>query len=88
MSDLTTFRDHCRQMADAIHKPECRLWVERPGIFHPSGDWKYPSPECVGCISDADRALFALLAAEVDDYLAPQPDLFGAESIEPTTVRS
>lgn len=81
MSDLSNFRDHCAAMAVAEHKPECRLWVQRPGRW---ADWEHPSPECGGCVTDSDRALFALLAAEVDDYLAPQPDLFGGESTEPT----
>jgi hypothetical protein len=33
---------------------------------------------------DADRALFAQMAGEVDDYLAPQVDLFGEGATEPT----
>lgn len=79
MSDLTKFRDHCRVMAAAVHSPECK--GERPGIFYPIT--VRPDPECGGCVTDADRALFALLAAEVDDYLAPQPDLFGEMTDEP-----
>lgn len=85
MSELTGFRNHCREMATAVHRLECRLWVERPGIFQPFGRWVIPSPECAGCLSESDRALFALLAAEVDDYLdhPAETDLFGESAIEP-----
>lgn len=82
MSDLTRFREHCREMATAEHTAEC---VER------LADWKHralmrryldipdpgPMPCCDGCVTDADRALFARLAAEVDDYLDPHPTLWG-----------
>lgn len=36
-----------------------------------------PPPACYGCLSDAERALFAALASEVDNYLDPHPTLFG-----------
>lgn len=84
MSDLTTFRDHCRTMATAEHKPGCqegqadavRKWTMAqkwgPGWGEPD---EQPTP-CPGCNSEADRALFARLAAEVDDYLDPHPTLW------------
>jgi len=71
MSDLTAFRDHCRAMSKAEHKPEC--------AYRPDS-WLYarrPDPNCDGCNSPADRALFARLAAEVEDYLEPHPTLLG-----------
>lgn len=63
MTELELFRDHCRKMSSARHTPECSL--PRPGFWL---DIK-PNPKCPGCVSDADRALFARLAAEVDAYL-------------------
>ena len=77
MSRLTEFRDHCQRMATAEHKPECTLsrthWLDI-----------HPHPECDGCLTDADRALFAQMAGEVADYLDAQVDLFGDVSVEPT----
>ena len=64
-------------------------WCTGPGI--PTGlGWLGPKPEwsppsCPGCNPPADRALFARLADEVDAHLAPQPDLFGGESVEPVS---
>lgn len=110
MSDLTRFRDHCREMATAEHKPECpSLTAVEPywppggwDLIDDEGDWcarsgkpstglgwlgpkpKWEPPTCGGCLTDADRALFAQMAGEVDDYLAPQVDLFGDVTTEPT----
>lgn len=87
MSALTAFRDHCRKMAAAEHKPECpSLTAVPPPRIYPKYDedgyiyamginlealsWK--PPPCDGCLSDADRALFARLAGEVDTYLDGQ----------------
>jgi hypothetical protein len=95
MSDLTKFRDHCRAMATAEHKPECEWWslglVKATNGQRIAFERLFDEPEgsrgrvvhCLGCVSDSDRALFGLLAAEVDDYLAPQPDLFGDLTAEP-----
>lgn len=76
MSDLTTFRNHCAAMATAEHRPTCRTWVSNR-----FGRWQHPAPTCPGCLTDADRALFAQLAAEVDDYREreEQADLFETE---------
>jgi hypothetical protein len=62
VSDLTAFRDHAAQMATAVHKPDC-LRREHP--------WLKARPTCghARCVTDADRALWARLAAEVDAYL-------------------
>lgn len=101
MSDLTKFRDHAAAMARAEHKPECPSlhpvpwppggWVPTDGEDSMNGlTWigpPPPPPECSGCLTDADRALFARLAGEVDAYLAPQPDLFGGETKEPAPSR-
>lgn len=38
MSDLTRFRDHCRKMSDAEHKPDCpMLTAVEP--YWPPGGW-------------------------------------------------
>jgi hypothetical protein len=71
MSELTTFRDHARKMAEAEHKPECPYgWADGSGL---------PDCPCPGCIPDADRALWARLADEVDAYLSHDEEgaLFG-----------
>ena len=99
MSDLTKFRDHAAAMANGGHTPACviaqaeaerrwryfrmfREWLEKWGE-RPGG----PPKPCTGdCLTAADRALFALLAAEVDEYLAPQPDLFGEMTAEPVAT--
>lgn len=84
MSDLTAFRDHCRKMATAEHKPECKALVETR--------WQtrtfYPNPDCGGCNPAADRTLFNRLAGEVDEYLERpvDVDLFGELSEMPTPV--
>lgn len=63
MSDLNSFRDHCREMSKARHKPECMVRV-RP--------WLKAEPTCgaATCISPGDRALWTRLADEVDAYLS------------------
>lgn len=97
MSDLTRFRDHCRKMAAAEHKPECESlaeprwvnWDPADEIPHGAQLWRdmglirLPVSACPGCLTDAERALFASMAGEVDDYLAPQVDLFGETTAEP-----
>ena len=70
MSDLTTFRDHARRMAEAEHKPECK----RP---RPVYGWATSAtPPCPGCVTDADRALWRRLADEVDAYLTHDEEGF------------
>lgn len=96
MSELTRFRDHCAAMSAAEHKPECE-WPSRGAVeahnrqaamfehlFGEPDGTRGRATHCLGCVTASDRALFALLAAEVDDYLAPQPDLFGEMTAEPT----
>lgn len=65
MSDLTTFAKHASEMAASKHKPDCT------GVV--LGRWSdrvvRPDPMCGGCVSDDERALWARLAAEVDEYL-------------------
>lgn len=75
MSDLSRFRDHCAAMSTADHKPEC-------GVLR---NWREirPDPDCTGCLTGTERALFARLAAEVDDYRTPHVDLFGELTDEP-----
>lgn len=82
MSSLETFRDHCREMAAWQPKPRllrggwCRSatnGIETYEAVHENCGLKNCACEChpaeVG-LSDADRALFARLADEVDAYLA------------------
>jgi len=86
VSDLTKFRDHCRRMADATHKPECPsitarapYWQAWDLIVDDAGyvsslAWRGPKPHwepprCDGCMRDIDRALFCLMADEIDAYL-------------------
>lgn len=100
MSDLSKFRDHCRKMATAAHKPECPSLPENQPHWPPRGCRAIravgelvlgrrngpppPAPKCDGCLTDADRALFAQMAGEIDAHLAPQVDLFGEVTTEPT----
>lgn len=65
MSDLTRFRDHCRRMAKTQHLGGC-------SADHPAMMWRPADERCPGCVSDADRALWAQLADEIDAYLAGQ----------------
>lgn len=95
MSDLTAFRDHCRKMAAADHKPECPS-LKKPGWVVPepgqAGEWmglvRYFPPGCDGCNPAVDRDLFERLAGEVDEYLGRpvDVDLFGELSEMPTSV--
>ena len=78
MSQLTDFRDHARAMAGSQHRPDCLV------RDHP---WTKPRPTkgCTGCMTGAERALWARLADEVDEPLPllQAPDLFGNTSPEP-----
>lgn len=65
MSDLTVFADHARRMSTARHKPDCPAPA-------PPGTWRVGA--CLGCVTDADRALWVRLADEVDAYLARPAD--------------
>lgn len=81
MSDLTTFADHARAMADAQHKPECCIARYHVGWGSFAG-YDYPDPACPGCVTDADRALWTRLADEADAWLARDDEegLFDAET--------
>lgn len=85
MITLKSFREHCQQMAEAEHKPDCPsitakephwdAWIPRYDDkgWPSSMVWRGPKPKwepptCDGCNSDADRALFARMAAEVEGY--------------------
>ena len=90
MSTLTTFRDHCRAMAKAEHRPECAHL--RPEPFWQAWDlingddgiatgmfWRGPKPAwepapCDCHLSDDERALFTRLADEVDAYLTEEDE--------------
>ena len=96
MSELETFRDHCRKMAKAEHRPECASLRPGPywsawaaGSLDQAGNiaslvWLGPKPEwqpapCDCNLNDADRALFARLAGEVDAYLGDDEPLWGEQ---------
>lgn len=85
VSDLTRFRDHCRAMSEAEHKPECQSLMTAEWRWPPNADmlanpvWWKP-PHCDGCNSEKDRALFARLADEVDEYESLQGALFEVET--------
>lgn len=85
MSDLERFRDHARRMATARHQDHCRAeraamamrhetvrscGGREPHDGHKHTRWTYCPGVCPGCVSDADRRLWAQLAAEVDEHLA------------------
>jgi hypothetical protein len=81
VSDLTAFRDHAAEMAAAVHKPDCRAWVQRPNMWGwQDGRWVTPDPKCAGCVTDADRATWARLAAEIDAYLTTDDTALWEES--------
>lgn len=80
MSELTTFRNHARRMAEAEHQDDCEGTPERVtrrardrmgyrAIFGEDSP-QPPIEPCPGCVSDGDRALWARLADEVDAYLS------------------
>lgn len=83
MSDLQAFAAHCRAMSTAKHTVDCveRLaeWRRRSALSY---RLRQPKPECTGCVTDTDRALWTRLADEADAFLArePEPDLFGARA--------
>lgn len=98
MSDLTRFADHCREMATAEHKPACPSlsrprpiwvpdWIDDQGVHHGEHLSGYlVPPPCEGCVTDAERALWTRLAAEVEDYLTERSDAVRGEQVsEPTT---
>jgi hypothetical protein len=71
VSDLATF---------GAHKPGCpprdqsRRWIncfDEHGVI---ADGHYDPPRCPGCVTDADRALWGRLAAEVEAYLTPEEE--------------
>lgn len=64
MTDLESFGAHAARMAKAAHKLECR--------GHAGADRPAP-PACPGCVTPAQRMLWAALAQEVADYLTPAP---------------
>ena len=82
MSELGAFRDHCRRMAEAEHRPECASLRPEPywvaWALSPDGMtmyWRGPkppwSPAACDChLTDAERALFARLADEIDAHLS------------------
>lgn len=84
MSDLTRFREHCRERAE-WQPGEPRAACRDRTVFgtpKPADHANCGGHHC-GCDchapTDAERALFARLAAEIDDYLDPHPTLWEDE---------
>ena len=95
MSELSEFGKHARAMSTRQHTEPCP-WVNPAKAKRDSGRaiWQLAEdqsalhlvgfeatiPACPGCVTDADRALWARLADEVDAYLQEdeEPGLFGA----------
>ena len=73
MNDLTTFRDHARRMSTARHTDECGTWTN-PKRLNAPRRWQSPNPACAGCVTPAQRDLWARLADEVDAYLNRHPE--------------
>lgn len=74
--DLQAYAAHCRQMSTAEHRPdgECqRAYARALDDWAHTGHGEQPEP-CAGCVSDADRALWRLLAAEAEAYLHREPE--------------
>ena len=79
MSDLTEFRDHCRERADWLPGP-CRVACREATIFDtpkPADHVNCGGARC-GCYchapTDRERDLFARLADEIDAYLTTDHD--------------
>ena len=61
MSELTAFAEHARAMSKAEHKPECSVLRTIPWL-----KTVRPDPDCSGCVSDDDRALWEQIADETE----------------------
>jgi hypothetical protein len=75
-SDLQAYAAHCRQMSTAEHLPDggCHRDYNRRLNEWAAGHGEGEMPEsCAGCVTDADRALWGLLAAEAEAYLRREP---------------
>lgn len=81
MTDLERFRVYARTMATAEHTPTCAErraeWVLQTRLqAHFDVPDPGPRPECDGCVTDDDRALWARLADEATAYLDEGPTLW------------
>ena len=89
MSDLTRFRDYARKMAGRDHLLDCPsleanrpFWQSFETVTSADGQiqalrWMGPPPplpECDGCVTVAERALWTRLADEADAYLDREPE--------------
>lgn len=95
MSSLTSFRDHCREMADPPKPAKSQVggWCQAFGKRMPVDHDKCTAAWChCGCHprnappSPEDRALWIRLADEIDAYLSGggvEEDLFGELTAEP-----
>lgn len=91
MSDLTRLRDHATERANwqpGDLKAACK---DRTSFGTPK---PADHANCGGCgcrchePTDAERHLWRQIAGEIDTYLAPQPDLFGEMTAEPSTAHT
>ena len=76
-SDLERFRDHCRNMVTAEHRPDCEGAKPKPPRWRMFRDVSAMTlaeapapPSCSGCVSPVDREWWARLADEADRYLS------------------
>lgn len=68
-TELESYAAHCRKMAKATHRPDCQDPLH---AGHTGTGCKRPDPECPGCVTLRDRAIWLLLAAEAEAYLRAQ----------------
>lgn len=87
MTELEAFRDHARKMATGCRcrRGWCCGCYDHPQV-HPDGwmaawRWNQHRRDCRP-VTDAERALWAQLAAEVDTYLARGSDTTADEDQE------
>lgn len=73
--DLEAYAAHCRKMATtAQHRPDCQDPLHT-GPDHRAPSCRRPGPDCTGCVTLSDRALWLLLAEEAETYLrAHEPE--------------
>lgn len=62
--ELLQTREHARRMATTTHS----ACLTRPNPWSKA----QPHPDCRGCVTDADRALWAQIADEITEHLDQQ----------------
>jgi hypothetical protein len=72
MTELEAFGAHCRKMATAQHRPDCRSVINASTNL--LSGYKPTAVPCSGCVSALDRAIWQRLADEVSAYLTTEPE--------------